>query len=104
MQLLPPSKLSYFIRRCLHIIARLMGAHKQPKGWRFDGLITSGWVFILGLPIGAMIVGSSFSLALWAIVVVVMTIMVNFDDAVCLAQWMKQNNLDGEVEEKTNVV
>jgi hypothetical protein len=81
-----------------------MGVRKEPKEWRFDGLITSGWVFILGLPIGAMVVGPSFSLALWAIIIVIVTIMVNFDDARHLAQWMEENNIDGEVEEEVNAI
>jgi hypothetical protein len=67
--------------------------------WKFDGLITAGWVFLLGLPIGTIVLGSSFSLLLWSIIVVITTMLVNADDAIYFVLWLKENNLDGEVKE-----
>jgi hypothetical protein len=102
MQIVPSlSKLSYFMRCCLHVAAKLVGVRKDPKQWRFDGLVTAGWVFLLGMPIGAMILGAAFNLALWAIVVVAATAIVNADDALHLVLWLKENNLDGEVKNAT---
>jgi hypothetical protein len=72
---------------------------KTQTEWRFDGLITAGWVFLLGLPIGTIVLGSSFSLLLWSIIVVITTMLVNADDTLYYVFWLQENNLDGEVKD-----
>lgn len=91
------SKLSYFVRCCLHILGRCIGIKKDLREWRFDGLIMAGWVFVLGLPLGAMVVGSGFSIFLWALIVLLATLIVHADDAIHYLAWLQEYTLDGEV-------
>lgn len=73
-----------------------MGVQREKLGWRFDGAIMAGWVYLLGMPLGAIIMGPAFSILLWSVIVVVITALVNADDALYYTLWLKENNVDGE--------
>ena len=49
--------------------------------WNYEGFLLAVWVFVLGLPVGALLFGTGFFVSLWVAIVFALLLIVNFDEA-----------------------
>jgi hypothetical protein len=71
--------LSDITRKTINILGLLVGIKKVENKYCCKRLTSTGWVFLLGIPIGYIFLGASFSIVIWASIVLVTTIFCNLD-------------------------
>ena len=75
------TKICNFFRGALKVTGTLIGIKWKGK-WSYESLAIAGWIFILGTPVGALILGTNtFSLGLWFLLIIIGLMIVNIDDA-----------------------
>jgi hypothetical protein len=89
-------KASAFTRGTLRVIGTLIGV-KWKGEWTAEGLCIAGWIFMLGIPAGMLILGASFSLELWLMIILMILIITNLDDALLQMHNYLTYGVDGEV-------
>lgn len=90
------SRLSYFAKSSVGIVARLFGLHKRTDGYDGSQLQSAIGVLIVGMLTGILILGIEFPIIIWIAVVFGTLMLVNLDDALMLTavyakQGVKQN-------------
>jgi hypothetical protein len=70
---------SNFFHKIIHLFAGLVGIRKKERGYNCQRIVSTGWVFLIGIPIGYIFLGTLFSIPIWASIVLVMTILCNLD-------------------------
>lgn len=80
------------------MVAGTLVGVKWKGRWNYDPLIIAGWTFLLGLPIGMLLLGSLFSLELWLFLIIFALILANLEDALKQTNNYLQYGVDGEVE------
>ena len=89
-------RISNFFRGATHVVGSLIGV-KWRGEWCAGGLITSGWVFLIGAPVGMLFFGAEiFSLTLWMCIVLSVLMIVNMDDALNMMSNYLTYGVDGE--------
>ena len=76
-------KISNFFRGSLHVIGTLFGIKWKGK-WMADGLFIAGWIFVVGIPVGMLFIGPWFSIFGWMIMIMLLLIITNIDDALVM--------------------
>jgi hypothetical protein len=89
-------KIGTTFRGCLYICGTLIGV-KWKGQWDYESLAITAWIFLLGLPIGTMMLGSAFSLSTWFLGVLICLMLVNIDDALIQMSNYIMFGVDGEV-------
>ena len=89
-------RISNGFRGTIHVIGSLFGV-KWKGEWCAQGLITTGWVFLIGIPIGMLLVGAEiFSVSLWLGFVLLALMIVNIDDSLNMMSNYITYGVDGE--------
>jgi len=86
-----------FFRASIRVIGTLFGA-KWHGQWNYESSTIAGWIFFLGVPFGALILGEAFSLAVWLAIVLITLFIINIDDALLQMSNYITYGVDGEVE------
>jgi len=96
-------KVSDFFRGTVRIVGSLFGV-KWHGEWVYDSLLMAGWIFLLGLPLGALLFSAEmFSIGLWLTIVLTVLMIVNMDDALLLMSNYLSYGVDGVVEGDENL-
>lgn len=72
------NRISYIIKSTTNIGANLIGLRCIERRWDYSQLVITGWVFLLGLPIGFIFLGTLFSFPTWTTIVTSTLILYNF--------------------------
>ena len=76
-------KISNFFRGSLHIIGTLTGV-KWKGEWSAEGTFIAGWIFIVGIPVGMLLISPSFPITGWLLIVLTVLMITNLDDALVM--------------------
>ena len=77
-------KTAHLFRNILSVSQELIGIRKNRRENQLDcdQLIRAGWIFLLGMPLGAMLIGVElFSVPFWAGCVLLVLMLINLDKA-----------------------
>jgi len=86
-----------FFRGTLHVVGTLIGI-KWTGEWGAQGLVIAGWTFLIGIPVGMLLLGpTTFSLAGWLFTVLTVLMITNMDDALIMMSNYLTYGVDGEV-------
>lgn len=81
-------------------MGRLLGVRRvSPEKLDGSRLVTAGWVFMLGIPMGLVLLGTQFPISTWLVIVLGLLAIVNLDDALLLTSQFAEHGVDGEIEE-----
>ena len=92
------TKFCNFCRGAIRVAGTLIGI-KWKGTWCFDSLIIAGWVFVLGLPVGMLLFGQTFSLGVWATLILLIMLIVNIDDALVQMSNFLTYGVDGVIDD-----
>lgn len=93
-------KVSNFARGAVIVIGTLFGVKKvEEDKFNSTGLATAGWVFMLGIPVGLVLLGPQFPMLTWLALVMCVLMLVNLDDALLLTAKFAEDGVDGLVQE-----
>ncbi len=88
--------ISNFFRGFTHVVGSLLGI-KWRGEWDPQGIILAGWVFLIGTPVGMLIIGAeTFSIGMWLTLVVLILMLANMDDALTMMSNYLTYGVDGE--------
>ncbi len=80
-------KISNLAKGIAQIFGRLIGI-KKTKEDKYDitRLTNATWTFIVGIPIGLLLVGEAFPIAIWGVIVFIFLTVISIDETVAFAQ------------------
>ena len=75
--------LSSMIKKMISSCGNLLGIYTLEDGTLdFTQLMSAGWVFMLGMPVGVVFLGSLFSTKIWLCAILVALVAINLDRTV----------------------
>lgn len=72
-------RLSELTRKIINICGLFIGIRKKDNKYDFHRFTSTAWIFLVGIPLGLVFLGNSFSISIWAIIVGIITIFCNLD-------------------------
>lgn len=73
------NKISNVIRAVTNVGANLIGLRYIERRWDYSQLAITGWIFLIGLPVGFIFLGPAFSFLVWTATVIFTLIASNLD-------------------------
>jgi len=88
------NKVSNYIQSIILVAGRLVGIQRiNPDKADSSKLVTAGWIFILGIPVGLILLGPEFPMLIWLSIVLGLLMLVNLDDSLILMSNIINNGL-----------
>lgn len=75
------TSISDYIQAIIIFGANLIGLKLVERRWDTSQLVIAGWCFLIGLPLGFVFIGTSFSFMIWASIVISVLILSNIDNS-----------------------
>jgi hypothetical protein len=73
------NSISNSTKKTLSILSVLIGIRKKGNSYNLDRCISTSWIFISGIPIGFILMGSYFSICIWGLLILIISILCNID-------------------------
>jgi hypothetical protein len=71
--------ISNFFKKTIKFSGNLIGIKCIEERIDYNQLLTAGWIFIIGMPIGLIIFGSQFSIPVWLFIITIGLILYNIE-------------------------
>lgn len=71
--------ISKTVRGLIRVVGNIIGIRKRDGRYGCHRIVSTGWVFLVGIPVGFILLGPYFSISIWALTVIVLTIFCNLD-------------------------
>jgi len=73
------NSISKMIRSIIRVAGNIIGIRKRDGHYDCHRLVSTGWIFLIGIPIGFILLGPYFSVSIWALIVIIITVLCNLD-------------------------
>jgi hypothetical protein len=92
------TKLVNFFRSIARVGGSVFGIRRKKGKWNFEQVTLAAWVFVVGLPIGTLVLGANFNILMWAAIILLCLWLVNVDETMLLIADLTEYGPDGVVE------
>jgi len=90
-------KISSFFYGATIVTARLFGVREiSPGKFEAGRLYSAAWAFLIGLPLGLILIGTEFSIIIWAAIILASLLIINLDESLLLMVYYIENGTTGE--------